>query len=59
MKNGGGARVKEEFIEFQELIKTHIRAKKFYTLLKELQPDDTITVVFDLMQNQALPKLLI
>ena len=39
-----------------KLLVHRVRAKKFYTLLKELQPDDTITVVFDLMQNQALPK---
>ena len=34
-----------------------MRAKKLYTVWKELQPDDTMTVVFDLMQNQSVPKL--
>ena len=39
-----------------KLLVHRMRDEKLYTLLKELQPDDTITGVFDLMQDQALPK---
>ena len=33
-----------------------MRAKKFYGLLNEKQDDSVLTVCFNLMQNQALPK---
>ena len=39
-----------------ELLVQNMRAKKFYALLNEEQDDSVLTVCFDLMQNQALPK---
>ena len=33
-----------------------MRAKKFYNLLKEEHDDSVLTVCFDLMQNQPLPR---
>ena len=40
-----------------ELLVHKMRAKKFYALLKEEPKDDSVlTICFDLMQNQPLPK---
>ena len=39
-----------------ELLVHKMRAKKYYSLLKEEHDDSVLTICFDLMQNQPLPK---
>ena len=39
-----------------ELLVHKMRAKNFYSLLKEEHDDSVLTICFDLMQNQPLPK---
>ena len=39
-----------------ELLVHKMRAKKFYSLLKKEHDDSVLTVCFDLMQNQPLPR---
>ena len=48
------AEKKKELIT--ELLVHKMRAKKFYSLLKEEHDDSVLTICFDLMQNQPLPK---
>lgn len=42
-----------------ELLVHRMRAKKFYTLMNEEAQTNTVTLCFDLMQNQVLPKTAI
>lgn len=46
---------KKQAITAKKLVHLH-RARKFHTLLDEQQDDSTVTLCFDLMQNQELPR---